>query len=264
MQCPECALKCNKSVQLPAWLSYVFWVSFGDLSAIWAGSALSDFPLIEEGKVGNLVSTSCSYDSSRWKPRPFRTTLVFPPDSSSLNNFQIFRCPLDWFHRILLAATNREFVARRPNLLPTLIQFRTMRGGARENMTNKKIWFTCGEQASIKTITDYYRDVLTATPVEWVPQVCLNHISQTVPLTRSNSLWPHPLPHQPLQATRRWQALICEQAKVNKKSMCWCERLERQGNQFTRQFFCFSGYYSEPRNLQIKLFALLDILFLEK
>ena len=224
MQCPECALKCNKSVHLPAWLSYVFWVSFGDLSAIWAGSALGDFPLIEEGKVGNLVSTS--YDSSRWKPRPFRTTLIFPPDSSSLNNFQIFRLissnnVSDHKSRICGPAVGS---ASHTDPIPN------HEGGARANMTNKKIWFTCGEQASIKTITDYYRDVLTATPVEWVPQVCPNHISQTVPLTRSNSLRPHPLPHQPLQATRRWQALICEQAKVNKKSMCWCERLERQGN----------------------------------
>ena len=44
MRCPEYALICNKSVHLPAWVSYVFWVICGwfecDLSAIWAMSAL--------------------------------------------------------------------------------------------------------------------------------------------------------------------------------------------------------------------------------
>ena len=46
MRCPEYALKCNKSVHLPAWLSLL--CVLGDLSVIWAGSTLGDFPLIEE------------------------------------------------------------------------------------------------------------------------------------------------------------------------------------------------------------------------
>ena len=49
--------------------SYVFHMSFGwfsgGLSAIWAGSALCDFMLIKEGKVGNFVSTGFGSASTR-------------------------------------------------------------------------------------------------------------------------------------------------------------------------------------------------------
>ena len=38
MQCPEYALKCNKSVQLPTWVSFL--CLLGDLEVIWAWFAL--------------------------------------------------------------------------------------------------------------------------------------------------------------------------------------------------------------------------------
>ena len=47
MQCPEYTLKCNKSVHLPAWLSFL--CVLGDLVVLWAwseaGRALDDFIL---------------------------------------------------------------------------------------------------------------------------------------------------------------------------------------------------------------------------
>ena len=43
--------------------SYVFGLVYfvGDLSVIWTGSALGDFPLIGEGKVRNLASTGSDF-----------------------------------------------------------------------------------------------------------------------------------------------------------------------------------------------------------
>ena len=45
MRCPEYVLKCDKSVHLPARVSFL--CLLGDLWVICAASALGDFPLIE-------------------------------------------------------------------------------------------------------------------------------------------------------------------------------------------------------------------------
>ena len=57
MQCPEYVLKCNKSVHLPAWVSFL--CALGDLLVIWARSGLGALWVIfvKEGKVRNPVST---------------------------------------------------------------------------------------------------------------------------------------------------------------------------------------------------------------
>ena len=72
MRCPEYALKCNKSVHLPARVSFL--CLLGDLSAICAASALGDFPLIEEGRLETtsaLLPISAAENLDQFEPRRF-------------------------------------------------------------------------------------------------------------------------------------------------------------------------------------------------